>query len=467
MNILLVDDELLVRTKLKYLIEIEIPKAYNEINFIICGEASNGAEALEKIDKLYPDIIISDMKMPIMDGLALCRICRERYPECFFLVLSNYDDFSYVKESLLLGASDYLLKHSLDAESLYSVLKKIYDKQRPRDREHAVVRIDALKDEIFHNLLGGVYIQEQQIASDIKTFDLPIPLHQVVPVMMWIQEYEDGEFKKNNILAFSVKNIVNEIFKEQKNGIICHTNGEKYALLLGYEELRSQEKIREFLTFSLNRIRFCMKSFLGLSVYFIVGHILPSIFLVGEEYHALEIYFQSSFYQERDIWLSESVIEDEKKEIFFFSTDDERQLIYELISGNREAVSFQLKNLFDCITKSKPSEAAYKLTLARVFTCLKKAAEQCMIKPDDLFQGEFSEEKILNGKSVRKMQDALNQICLFFFEEKNKKNPAGSIYIQNAVAFIHQHFKENISQTDVADHVGISSVYLSILSKTR
>lgn len=468
MNILIVDDEVLVRTKLKSLIEIEIPQIQQEIEFNLCGEASNGAEALEKIEKLYPDLIISDMKMPVMDGLTLCRICREKYPECAFLVLSNYDDFSYVKETLLLGAGEYLLKHSLDAKNLLLALEKIYKEERIGEKECSATGIAALKEDAVRNLLGGVYTHERQVGLDIRNLDMNISIHRVVPVMMWIREYEDGEFKMNNTLSFSVKNIVNEILADQKNGIICHANREKYAILLGYEEIRSEQKIRELLLFSLNRIRFCMNHFLGMSVSFIVGRIQPSVLTVGEEYHILETEFQNSFYQENDVWISEMEMnKTRKKEEIIFSTEDEKNLIYELTSGNQENAKVLLESILDRIEKNKPSETIYKMLLVRILDCLKKAAEQSAIKADDLFQGEVLEEKILKLQSFHKIKKDLDQICTIFFEEKNKKIQVSSGYMQKAVAYIHQHFRENISQTEVAEHVGISSVYLSVLFKNE
>lgn len=468
MKVLLVDDEILVRTKLKYLLEVEIPQIDRNAGFILCGEASNGEEALDKIDKLQPDIIISDMKMPVMDGLALCRICRERHPECAFLVLSNYDDFSYVKETLLLGAVDYLLKHSLDAEKLLQALNKVLKSERIKEIERSGFRIAALREDVVRNLLGGIYLNELQIASDINTFDLYISLHQVLPVLMWIREYKEEEFKRNNNLAFSVKNIVNEILEDQKNGVICHINREKYAILLGYEEIRSEQKIRELLLFSLNRIRFCMNSFLGLSVNFIVGRIQPSILTAGEEYHILETEFQNSFYQEKDVWISDLAIrENKKQEEIAFSSEHEKQLIYGLVSGNEDAVQEQLKDLFERIMEGRPSEMVCKLLLVSVMGCVKKAAQECAVNSEDIFHNGFSEENILKKPSFRTMHEALTEVCDSFFAEKRKKNQVTSVYLQKAVAYIHQHFRENISQTEAAEYAGISPVYLSILFKNE
>src|SRR5574344_1095259 len=106
-NVLLVDDEMLVRTDIKLML-----KEYSD-KICICAEASNGIEALSIIADKRPDIVLSDMRMPEMDGLELSRRIHEHYKNTAFIALSNFDDFEYVRGVLKNGGSDYLLKHEL------------------------------------------------------------------------------------------------------------------------------------------------------------------------------------------------------------------------------------------------------------------------------------------------------------------------------------------------------------------
>lgn len=116
-KILIVDDEYLLRQGIKYLVD------WNKEGFDIIGEASNGKEALDFIEKLKPHIIISDIVMPIMDGVDLAKIVKTKYPEIQIVILSGYSDFNYVKDTFKLGVNDYILKPKLDPQELLSLLK--------------------------------------------------------------------------------------------------------------------------------------------------------------------------------------------------------------------------------------------------------------------------------------------------------------------------------------------------------
>ncbi|OTN75808.1 hypothetical protein A5886_000884 [Enterococcus sp. 8G7_MSG3316] len=121
-TVLLVDDEATIRDGLKHMIRWE------QAGFRLLGEASNGQEALHKIKQLRPNIVITDLKMPQMDGIQLTNIIQQQYPDIHFLVLSSYDDFDYVSQSFKNGALDYLLKPTLTPTSLLAALHKLSKK---------------------------------------------------------------------------------------------------------------------------------------------------------------------------------------------------------------------------------------------------------------------------------------------------------------------------------------------------
>ena len=104
LRVLLVDDEIMIREGFKRLFDWEAHDCE------VAGEASDGMEALAKIDALRPDIVIMDINLPIMNGLKVIQLSRIKHPNTAFVIVSGYDDFSYCREALRLQITDYILK---------------------------------------------------------------------------------------------------------------------------------------------------------------------------------------------------------------------------------------------------------------------------------------------------------------------------------------------------------------------
>ena len=104
LRVLLVDDEIMIREGFKKLFDWEAHEC------VVVGEAADGMEAITKIDKEQPDIVIMDINIPIINGLKVIQLSRVKYPSMAFVIVSGYDDFSYCREALRLQITDYILK---------------------------------------------------------------------------------------------------------------------------------------------------------------------------------------------------------------------------------------------------------------------------------------------------------------------------------------------------------------------
>lgn len=118
-KVLLVDDEIFVRKGLLNLLD------WKALGYEICGEADNGELALAELDRLMPDLVIVDIRMPVMDGLAFIQAVAEKGTNVpAFIIVSGYHDFQYAKQALRYGVHDYILK-PVDETELIAVLKKL------------------------------------------------------------------------------------------------------------------------------------------------------------------------------------------------------------------------------------------------------------------------------------------------------------------------------------------------------
>ena len=151
---LLADDDFLVRSYLKML------TSWEKAGFEITADVRDGEEALEVLDREKIDLVVTDIAMPLMDGIELIREIRRKYPDIYVIVLSCHDEFEYVKKAMKEGADEYVLKNTLNEESLYTVLEAAEEhirqskeeagvkEQKQQTQEHADMKKDPEEDNI-------------------------------------------------------------------------------------------------------------------------------------------------------------------------------------------------------------------------------------------------------------------------------------------------------------------------------
>jgi Response regulator containing CheY-like receiver domain and AraC-type DNA-binding domain len=130
-KVLILDDEKKIITLIKRVID------WNSLNCIIIGEAYNGIDGLELIRTEKPDIVISDVKMPGLDGITLMRQIKDEIPNLYFIFISGYGEFEYAQSALNMGALGYVLK-PLDGQQLAELLMKGIEKLRQNEENRTL-----------------------------------------------------------------------------------------------------------------------------------------------------------------------------------------------------------------------------------------------------------------------------------------------------------------------------------------
>ena len=156
MKILIVDDDFFITTALKTILEAD-----PEIQ--VCGSGKNGKEAISLYASLAPDILLMDIRMEEMDGLAASKEILSRYPPARILLLTTFLDDEYIIQALKLGAKGYLLKQ--DYNSIIPALKSVYSGQSVYGSE-ITAKLPGLLNSQKNFPLGGSSYRSQGIRSD-------------------------------------------------------------------------------------------------------------------------------------------------------------------------------------------------------------------------------------------------------------------------------------------------------------
>lgn len=156
-KVFLVEDEMVIRRGIKNSIDWE------KEGYIFCGEASDGELAYPMIIKEKPDILITDIRMPFMDGLELCKLVKKELQDIKILILSGYDEFDYAKEAIRLGVTEYLLKPISSGkllEALNGVSESIRREKEDKDLVHKYMEemrenTEHEKQKFFEQMIAG------------------------------------------------------------------------------------------------------------------------------------------------------------------------------------------------------------------------------------------------------------------------------------------------------------------------
>ncbi len=179
MKVFLADDEIVVREGIRE----SFP--WDETPYTLVGEAPDGEMALPMIRDTNPDIVITDIRMPFMDGLELCRVLRAQMPWIGIIVLSGYDEFEYARQCIQLGVREYLLK-PINATELREVLDKVSGQlmEERKALEHAAslrARMESGGKFVKEKLIGSLFAEEaveedaNHVLKELESMGCPVP----------------------------------------------------------------------------------------------------------------------------------------------------------------------------------------------------------------------------------------------------------------------------------------------------
>ena len=251
-KVFLVEDEIVVREGIRKNIQWE------QYGFSYAGDAPDGELALPLIRQIQPDLLLTDIKMPFMDGLALSELVRKELPRTKIVIISGYDDFAYAQQAIRMGVEQYLLKPVIKekmVELLVSLYKKMEAEQQQREYLTMFQR-EAQEYEAFSRrrffeqiVTGGLSVSEISETAKSMEIDLNAPGYNILLFSINSAEY-DGSAPEGYTDALALlQERVTQYFLSRTELILFRWNITTHAVLVkgGAEEIieRTEQCVRD------------------------------------------------------------------------------------------------------------------------------------------------------------------------------------------------------------------------------
>lgn len=309
-RVFLVEDEMIIRNGVKRSIDWE------KEGYEFVGEASDGELAYPLILKEEPDILITDIRMPFMDGLELSRLVKEELPDIKILILSGYDEFQYAKEAIKIGVTDYLLKPISQAqllEALEQVRESILQEQEEKElllrysrdmRENT----ENEKSKLFDRLMLGEMSMGEAVEEGKKIgLNLSAPCYAVC-LFKILMNSDDQDVLEQTVQAGAA---LEEVVKQMNN--VCMFQRGIYGLaflIMAENEEKMEEKTRDF----GNRLHLVMEQWKKIEYFGAIGKSVDRIRNLKDSFREADKVFAARFTEKPKQILSISDLQQQKEE---------------------------------------------------------------------------------------------------------------------------------------------------------
>ncbi|HKL57880.1 MAG TPA: response regulator [Sphaerochaeta sp.] len=466
-TILLVDDESAVREGIRN------RTPWERYNFKVVGEAGNGIEALEMIEELHPDVVITDIKMPYLDGMELIKEIRRSHPPVTIIIISGYDEFTYAQQAIRYDVSEYVLK-PVTVEDICNLLE--------RTAKHLDEDIIRMQDQ---NRLKSIYNQALPLIREKFLVSLLTPVHQNTNASLIAKAKDYGfnlegdEFivatfetdhdeQDDPLEAMALLEVTQEVFQKEDQEIVfqfenqiviiftANSHGQgQYDSLFRKQTFRKVEQLYAYLT-----------KYFPFPIVIGVGNLVHFPSAIAQSYRqALEALNYSSFYPEQPIL----VISDLEKP----DTQEDKSILQELLSdviisvklGTEEQVTESVNNLFGERAASLSFEGlqAFLLELSSSLNTLAESYDCTLfqLSSDGDSRAFFSELGSLN--TLGKARRWLTKLALSIRTAISGQRQNSHIqFVQEAKSLIAKHFTESGFGLDqVCELIGVSPSYFS------
>lgn len=470
LKVFLVEDEIVMREVIKN----NIP--WEEEGFEFVGEASDGELAYPMIKKLCPDIVITDIKMPFMDGLELSRMIKKDFPQIRVIILSGYDEFEYAKEAIKIGITEYLVK-PISLANLLEAVREIgerinkeneklkYVEQFKKEMKEMEIRE---REKFLHEILSGQLSMTELLNKGEKlNIHLAAGVYNVTLFMTRKSEDVEGKYSEELLEAESG---IAELTEQFSNIYMFNRGIDGVEFLLLGEDIEKLEIMR--MSF-LQKLTELMKGYRELQFFGGVGNIVPRLREVKDSYESASRAFSYRYL----VPYNQIIFSDNMNQLNTIPEDtdinlkeldmgkfDRRILKNFLSQGLLEEIPHFIEDYFSSLNDSIGSMLFRQYITSDMYFCIVTFAEELGCDIDSILDliGDFksiSDVLISLDKTKKYLIDIIREVMLIRNQISMKKY--GNI-IDDAKYYIENNYdSEGINLNSVAAHVNISPSHFS------
>jgi two-component system response regulator YesN len=487
-KLILVDDEEDVREGL--LGEI----SWNEHGFEVVDKAENGQEATELIERYHPDVVVTDIHMPFMNGLELAEWIRIHYPNTKIIILTGFDEFEYAQKAIKMQIDEYVLK-PFSSKELVEVLLKVKGKLDEETEEKANLHnllqhyrrsLPVMRGKFLSSLVSRrVPIAEIIEKSLSYELNLKASLYMVSIVRVdyfhaELQQKEHSDLrimtpgslkdtKDRQLQLFAVLNIANEICLKHKIGEVFLHNDDVVLLLMNQDQ--DPEKMIQRMLEILEEIRQNVEKYLKLTVTIGAGTITSFLEGVNHSYNdALQaLDYRLLLGNNRVIWIDdvESRAEQLLHEPLQYDEFKQQMLIRSIKVGTAQEVGLTVDSLFAGEELNQLTVKDCQVYVLEILTSVMKVAKEFRMELDEIFGSNEYFLEINKFNNLNEVKLWISGICVKLMNHISKgRQSNNNQLVEDAKGYIGIHYHESdISINKVCKHLHISTGYFSSIFK--
>lgn len=465
-NILLVDDETDVLEAMKKKIDWEA------LGFCLAGTAENGQEALEMAEQLHVDVVMTDIKMPYMDGLTLCKKLKENYRNIKVVIYSGFDDFEFAREAVHLEAEEYLLKpiSSKDMENVFGKIKKKLDEEFNQHRnvnklyEYYRKSLPAMQEQFVMGVLEGKITGERlKNMMEMYELDLNAPYYVVVNLYAEAAVKEQSE-KTAQLLNFSLRDMAEEYLKE-KMSFYCINYLDEVIFIFMLQEDKEIENV----LYHVDQICKMGSRVLDVQVTGAVGQPCNSLDTLLSSYQEAKtaMEYRTILGGSQVLYIKD--IEPNPQDSVAFMEYDFQNLVRAVKIGDRKETDEAIQSFMDSLRNGCITPNQYQLICMELSTELMKIGRSYKLRTKQIFgAGEHIPwQELYKHLSVDELESWLREICNNLRHTLRHERSDSTIRLtEQAKAYIGEHYKENdLSAETLCHQLNVSAAYFSTIFK--
>ena len=467
-KILLVDDERMIRKAIAN--SIDWPRHGVQI----VADVANGEEALLVMDKEAIDIVITDIRMPVMDGLKLAEAIRTNYPKTRIIILSGYDDFEYARTAIKQGVQDYLLKPVSEEELIPSIRRLEKEIGSEYENEREIILSKKLLQEnkvlictkVIQDIVDGR--SGEGIMSRAKKLGMNLagPLFGVILVSAdnYNVKYNSREGEQPQLQRFAIYNVFEELFRERLSGTVAYSGDEEVIAIFS-----SQRFMKTRMYEVLRDITKTIETVLEVNVSMALSGEIGELADVPRLYKKALVASKQNFYVGRSqVCIGDEEDKHKEQNWLYKRADYEREFMKELGKGSCEGMIAIWQKIADFFESEKISAEVVKDACIRL-------CKDMFVRLIDLginIKDESNDENYYYVNDIQKKRifaDVSEYMELVIKDVHEKIAQAAekkySYMVRLAMSYLEENYGKDVSLTEVADVIGVSANYFSKIFK--